>query len=808
MGLGDLFRARHKHSDREVRLEAVRQLGADDRELLVDIARSEADAEIQRLAIERIDDVDALIELGAGGVAAAKARASELLGRDAIGSDEAAATAAIAAIAELGDAGVLARVAQRSPIGAVRRRAVEQIEDAGALAEIARGAGDEQVCREAIERIADVDVLRGIALDETRKSLGLAAVDRIEDAAVLEQVAARAKHKAVRARARKHITGEDEVAGVEVEPERLAHAERVQLTRTVERLAGTEDYLRAAEVEESARRFAELGAGDDVELAARFEKAVARFRDGAAAQVKRTLPGPKQVVEVPPEVRGKRKARPPTKTEVPAEEPKPAVPAAKRELPEILAELEVLARDLEAVAASDRIKTLNRALSRCDKRLAALGELPKAAAEHAKRVADARQALVIRAGVVKEQIEWQQWANVPKQEELIARASALAADLEAGKLADKLKKLQADWKAVGPVPRDKAQPLWDAFKEACDVIYARVKEERESDNQQRRDNLAKKVELCEQAEALADSEDWEATAAALKSLQAQWKAVGPAPRRQADKIWKRFRAACDRFFARRQPHLDEQLAESREAIERKTAVVEQIEALVGAEADVNERLVTLDDLRRQFARAGRVPPREFGKLRGRIDAAEKKLTRERAAAREAADQARAAREAELVAAVEALAGGESVSTESIGEVRAALRDAGDSEAIAAARARFEAVVAAAIEADPGAFAGTDLDPVASRDRREKLIARLEELVPESEAPPQTAEEMAARLRAALADRALGGILSKEADPRTIRKVLGEVESAWARTGPVPGAEGQSLEQRYQSARTRARSKLK
>jgi hypothetical protein len=95
----------------------------------------------------------------------------------------------------------------------------------------------------------------------------------------------------------------------------------------------------------------------------------------------------------------------------------------------------------------------------------------------------------------------------------------------------------------------------------------------------------------------------------------------------------------------------------------------------------------------------------------------------------------------------------------------------------------------------------------SRQRREKLCARLEELVPASESAPQTAEEMAERLRAALADRALGGVLSKEADPRQIKKVLTEVEAAWSRTGPVPGPEGEALDARYAAAVSRARSRL-
>ena len=63
-----------------------------------------------------------------------------------------------------------------------------------------------------------------------------------------------------------------------------------------------------------------------------------------------------------------------------------------------------------------------------------------------------------------------------------------------------------------------------------------------------------KEALIAEAEALADSTDWAATAEALKALQAQWKDSGHLPRKQGDELWKRFRAACDKFFERRKPH--------------------------------------------------------------------------------------------------------------------------------------------------------------------------------------------------------------------------------------------------------------
>ena len=78
---------------------------------------------------------------------------------------------------------------------------------------------------------------------------------------------------------------------------------------------------------------------------------------------------------------------------------------------------------------------------------------------------------------------------------------------------------------------------------------------RAAQHTQQVEHLARKVALCEQAEALADSTDWIAAADALKALQAEWKTIGPAPRRDEQSAWDRFRTACNRFFTRRQEDL-------------------------------------------------------------------------------------------------------------------------------------------------------------------------------------------------------------------------------------------------------------
>ena len=487
---------------------------------------------------------------------------------------------------------------------------------------------------------------------------------------------------------------------------------------------------------------------------------------------------------------------------------------------EIRVMLEQVAINLESLTSSDKIKTINKALTRAEKKFAEIGDPPRGMPELLARLERGRQALLIRAGELREALEWQQWANIAKQEQLIARAQKLAAEDGTHKVGNRLQALQREWKALGPAPRDKAQDLWGAFKIACDAVYERVKVERKQENEVRKANLATKIAMCEKAEELAESTDWESTAVALKQLQAEWKKVGPIPRRQSDKVWKRFRGACDTFFERRKPHLEEQIAEYREAMDAKEAIIAEIESLITDEAKTTpwqDRADRFDDLAYQFGRTERVPPREFARFRKRQDKVEKALKQERAERRAAQEAEKAKALEELVATIashrQARESGE-LSGDALAarviELRSQVRQLESSKQATAIRRDLDQEVHAALEAAPDAFLGTDLDPKVTRKRKEKLCKRVEKLVPKDEGPTAvgTAEDMAAKLRAALADRALGGVLSKKTDPQTIKRVLSEVRDSWARLGPVPGQAGEALEQRFRGACKRAQQSAK
>ena len=116
--------------------------------------------------------------------------------------------------------------------------------------------------------------------------------------------------------------------------------------------------------------------------------------------------------------------------------------------------------------------------------------------------------------------------------------------------AEAIKKLQAEWKTIGPVSRGQEKAIWDRFRAACDRFFTRRHEDLAQRKASWNENLAKKDALCAQAEALAESSDWDQATVEIKKLQAEWKTIGPVKKSKSDAIWQRFRAACDQFFAR------------------------------------------------------------------------------------------------------------------------------------------------------------------------------------------------------------------------------------------------------------------
>ena len=156
-------------------------------------------------------------------------------------------------------------------------------------------------------------------------------------------------------------------------------------------------------------------------------------------------------------------------------------------------------------------------------------------------------------------IEEEQGANLEAKKTLCEKAEELIAEDYTSvnawqKKSNELSEIFGVWKTVGPASKKDNEEIWQRFRGAMDAFFAKKKAFFASLKDRQTENLERKTQLCIEAEALMESTEWKNATEQMKKLQEEWKTIGPVPKRHADKIWKRFRAACDTFFTRKNEH--------------------------------------------------------------------------------------------------------------------------------------------------------------------------------------------------------------------------------------------------------------
>ena len=169
--------------------------------------------------------------------------------------------------------------------------------------------------------------------------------------------------------------------------------------------------------------------------------------------------------------------------------------------------------------------------------------------------------------------------------------------------------MQAKWKTIGYAPQKMNVKIFERFRAACDKFFQAKTEYYKSVKEGLNNNLQLKKELCEKAEALADSTDWKATADALVELQKQWKAIGAVPKKYSDSLWERFRAACDKFFDAKKEANSTQHNEQTDNLEKKRAIVERLAAINPEEVEGDLRAL-LRSAQEEWNAIGHVPFKE------------------------------------------------------------------------------------------------------------------------------------------------------------------------------------------------------
>jgi hypothetical protein len=172
--------------------------------------------------------------------------------------------------------------------------------------------------------------------------------------------------------------------------------------------------------------------------------------------------------------------------------------------------------------------------------------------------------------------------------------------------ADKVVELQKMWRTIGFAPKKQNNKVYQRFREACDAFFEKKRGFYADNKEIQLNNLQLKNELCLQAESLQESTDWKATSDALIKLQKEWKEIGPVPRKQSERCWKRFRKACDHFFNKKTEFFAALDTSYEDNLRAKLAIIEELEKFEPG-SDVQSAFERLKELQRKWTEIGFVP---------------------------------------------------------------------------------------------------------------------------------------------------------------------------------------------------------
>lgn len=246
---------------------------------------------------------------------------------------------------------------------------------------------------------------------------------------------------------------------------------------------------------------------------------------------------------------------------------------------------------------------------------------------------DDEQAFKAEMTIVKEkrqkafqELEQLKQENLQKKLDIIEKIKAMVTTAEeANANFQAFKALQAEWKEIKPIPQEKANELWRSYQLYVEQFYDLINLNREAREYDFKKNLEKKTALCEAAEKLAEEKDVISASRKLQELHNQYRETGPVEKELREKLWARFKAASTVVNKRHQQHFEELRAKEAENLEKKTALCEQVEAIVKEEnkgnGDWDKHTQAILDLQQEWKKIGFVAPKVNQKIFDRFRAA-------------------------------------------------------------------------------------------------------------------------------------------------------------------------------------------
>jgi hypothetical protein len=196
-------------------------------------------------------------------------------------------------------------------------------------------------------------------------------------------------------------------------------------------------------------------------------------------------------------------------------------------------------------------------------------------------------------------------------EELVAKPVEQVSEYNA--VSDKLTELFTLWKTLGPAPAKLNDEIWMRFKSTLDKFFQQKKEYFQQIKDTQMQNYNQKLNLAIQAEGIADRTDWKQATDEILALQTEWKSIGATPRKYSDQVWKRFRAACDKFFEAKAKFFSNVQGEETENLQKKEELIQKILGYEFGE-DRNANLDAMKAYQKEWLEIGFVPRSEKDRI--------------------------------------------------------------------------------------------------------------------------------------------------------------------------------------------------
>jgi hypothetical protein len=201
--------------------------------------------------------------------------------------------------------------------------------------------------------------------------------------------------------------------------------------------------------------------------------------------------------------------------------------------------------------------------------------------------------------------------NLELKIELCERAEELMVEPSILKAFSTLQKYHEQWREIGPVPRENKDDIWERFKHITSIINKKHQEFFESKKEEQKKNFEAKTALCEKVEEICNAEienyrDWDKKSKELVELQKIWRTIGFAPKKDNNRIYDRFRTACDNFFNKKREFYSKNKEIQQNNLQQKIDLCVQAEALMD-NTDWKKATQDFINIQKQWKEIGPIP---------------------------------------------------------------------------------------------------------------------------------------------------------------------------------------------------------